>query len=118
MENSNLPLKTTGTFFSKIKIAIKSLFSKKVKSHKNTENETTQSAQDNTYVAFVENLQQKADTEKTFKEDTVKYIVDIVEQDPSTLESLTIEQLEDVNDYYAEQIEVVDREISKIKKRK
>ena len=115
MENSNLPVKNHRGFFSKITQAIKSLFFKRDKSHKDTQSNTNQSSKDNIYETFIESLQEKSDIEAAYKKDTLKYIVETVEQDASTLENLTVEQLEDVNDYYTEQIEEVDKQIRKTK---
>lgn len=115
MENSNLPVKKHRGFFSKITQAIKALFFKRDKSHKEIKNNTTESSKDNTNKTFMESLQEKTDIESACKKDTVKYIVETVEQDASTLENLTVEQLEVVNEYYTEQIEEVDKQIRKLK---
>lgn len=114
MENKNLPVTKHEGLFGKITLMFKKLFFKKGKV--NIADKTNQSIRDNEQGSFIEKLQEKADLEGACKKDEIKCIVETIEQDANTLNNLTIEQLEDVNNYYTEQLEEVEKQISRIKK--
>ena len=114
MENDNLlPANKANGFLNKIKMFFKSIFNKPA--------ELVEAATDDSNIPknesdFMENLKEKTDIESAFEKQTIEYLVQSIDEDPKILNSLTIEQLESVNEYYAEKIEKIDQEIEKLKK--
>ena len=112
MENNNLlPTNKANGFLNKIKMFFKSIFNKSVELVETTDKKVEQinnKSQNN----FLQNLKQDTDIDNLPVEEIVKNI----EENPEILNTLTIEQLENVNEYYAKQIEKVEQEINRLKK--
>ena len=111
--NNNLPIENKNTFLNKIKEFFISIFRKKIKEKTvgyETENETNKTP------SFIMDLQGKAKAENVNEKDVLDFTVEIIEKQPEVLNDFTIEKLEEIKDYYDEQISRVDKEIEKIRK--
>lgn len=117
MDNKNLlPSVRKDGFFNKIKILFKSIFYKQPKLMKDSEKNIEPIKENGNVLSFNEKLKVKIDNEKLSKERELRSVVEKIEENPEHLKELTIEQLEDINEYYIEKIKEVDQEIDRLKK--
>ena len=117
MANNNLlpDTKKIG-FLNKIKQIFRSIFYKESKSIQDTEKTIKPVNDDISQSSFIESLKEKTDIKNGCEKDALESIVEIIEENPQKIDNLTVEELEDINDYYNEKIHEVDKEINKIKK--
>lgn len=117
MENKNLlpSIKKDG-FLNKIKMIFKSMFYKQPKLIQDSEETIEQINEDSIDLGFKESLKVERDNEKASREKALELIVEKIEKNPQQLNELTIEQLEDVNEFYAQKIQKVNQEIDNLKK--
>lgn len=117
MENNLLPSKKTKGLLNKVKMFFKSIFNKNLEYPKARYEEDINQTNDVIEMSsFVDELKNEVDSEKANKEETLEYIVNIIEESSENLKKLSIEQLEEVNEYYTNKIHKIDQEINKLKK--
>ena len=116
MANNNLlPTVKRNGLLNKIKIFFRSIFYKQPKTIQEPE-ESVKQIDSNSKSSFKEELKVEIDTEATAKKRELEYIVEKIEENPKLLNKLSIEQLENVDEYYTEELQKVDKEINKLKK--
>ncbi len=99
--------------FSKIKLFFKSLFYKETKKVEEPEKIINETNQNKT--SFIENLVNQTDIDNACEKDALEYIVEEIENNPASLDNLSTEKLEDINNYYDKKIQEVDKELCKLK---
>ena len=114
MENKDLiPSKTTTGLLDKLKRMFKSIFNKKNNTPQDFNDSIETKTRNTMEPNFMESLKEKTDIE--CEKETLECIIDNVEKNPQELNTLTIEQLEEVNEYYDKEIEKVEQKINKLK---
>lgn len=116
MVNNLLPDTKKGGFFNRLKLFFISITFKRDKLIQEHDDIANRENVENKGSSFMDNLKANTDVEKTCEEETLGFIVKKVEENPQVLDNLTIEQLENVNEYYNEKIQEVNNEINKIRR--
>lgn len=100
--------------FHRVKLFLKSLFYKKNKIVQELEKVPNETNQNKT--SFIEDLAKQTDIDKACEKEALEYIVEEIENNPEALDNISIEKLEDINEYYDKKIEEVDKELYMLKK--
>lgn len=116
--NDLLPDKKQKGLLNKIKNIFRSIFYRKNSLNPSIDHNLEKTSNEGSQVSFMEELKEKTDVKNAEERETLSYIVDKIEENPQLLEKLTTEQLENVNSYYTEKIEEVDKEIGKLKSKR
>lgn len=110
----NLPAKIETGIFFKIKLLLRKIFSKKDYREEKQETYNEQCANDNKYrEEFVNRL--KVENEKAMNEISKRTaLIKMIEANPNILDNLEIEQLEDIEKYYDDKINLLTKRANKL----